>query len=116
MVVVWAALIAFGFWRGADWPDTILHVWGTLAIVATFLILVSTLMLRRMHGRDWLTISLAVAFAAVSLMPFYLMAGSLWRMFFAEHREPLLYVVCAAMVIPLAGAIVMLVITPDGDG
>lgn len=115
VAAVWAVLIAFGFWRDADWPGTVLHVWGTLAVVASFLLLVSTLMLRRMHGWDWLTVSLAAAFAAISLMPFYLMAARMWPAFFADHRTTLLYLVCAGMVVPLAFAVLMLLFTEDGS-
>ena len=108
VAAVWAALIAFGVWRDADWPDRVFHVWGTLAVMATFLLLVATLMLRRMHGFDWLTVSLAAAFSAVSLMPFYLLAGALWPQYFREHRSDLLYVISVAILIPLIVAILML--------
>lgn len=116
VAIVWVVLIAFAFWQDADWPDERRYIWLTVAVVATFLMIVSTMMLRRMHGVDWLTISLAAAFAAVSLMPFYLLASSMWRAFFAEHQRVLLYAVCIGMAVPALWAIVMLAITPDGDG
>ena len=67
-----------------------------------------------MHGWDWLTVSLAAAFAAVALLPLYLMAGSLWREFFTEHRTTLLYTVCAGIIVPLAFAVAMLLFADDG--
>ena len=115
VIAVWVVLIAFGFWRDADWPEDRLLQFITLSAVASFVMLVSTLMLRRMHGRDWLTISLAVAFASLAVIPFYLMAVSLWREFYLAHRDHMLYAACAAMLIPLAWATVMLLITPDGS-
>lgn len=109
VALIWAVLLAFAMIQGADWPNTNPHVWGTLAVMATFLLLVSTLMIRNMDGFDWLTVSLALAFAAVSLMPFYLMGAALWREWFIEHRPTILIVTCTAIIIPLGLAIIMLV-------
>jgi len=108
VICVWVALLAFALWKDGDWPNDRHYVWGTLAIMATFLILVATLMIRNMDGFDWLTVSLAFAFASSSLMPFYLMASVLWRDFFIHHRSHLLIGTCILIITPCVLAIFML--------
>src|SRR6187402_87354 len=78
VTLLWLVLLAIALWRDATWPTegTRQTSFTALCVVVTFLLLVSTLMLRRMHGWDWLTISLAAAFATTSLTPFYLMAAT----------------------------------------
>lgn len=115
VVVIWIALIVFGLLADAEWPDagTTLISFAALCIVATFLLLVSTMMVRRMHGKDGLTLALAFAFATDSLMPFYLMGSILWRAFFQEHRLPLLIATATTLIVGSMVAIIALILTPD---
>jgi hypothetical protein len=117
VTLLWVGLVAFAFWQDAAWPSAPLRrlSFAALAVVVFFLVLVATLMLRKMQGWYWQTVVLAVAFGAVSAMPFYLMGIMLWRSFFREHNTILIIGTCAVLIVPLFIASVVLAVMPfDG--
>jgi hypothetical protein len=117
VALLWLVLLAFGFWRDARWPEGSQRElsFAALALVSTYLVLVATLMLRRMHGWDRLTIVLALAFATTALIPFYLLAAQLWPLFFRAHQTTLVVGTCVILIGILTIAIVTLLTTPYTD-
>lgn len=95
-ILIMVAVTMFGLWRGAQFPDA----WGSkpeavgwedfglffLAVI--FLMIKSTLMLRRM-GRpfDWLTIALVATNFAFASLYGLVMAGVLFPVWFATNPE-----------------------------
>jgi hypothetical protein len=91
-----------------QWLDVAL-----IALIASFLVLLATFILRRMHGSDWLTIAFAAAFTSLACIWFYALGSRMWREWFAEHRDVMLNAVRIGVVICLGWATALFITTRD---
>lgn len=118
VAVLWTVLIGVGFAFNADWPPRadLLPDFGLLCCIATFLVLLATLILRRMHGIDWLTIALATVFIAFSAVYFFSLGATLWPVWFTANRDWLLNLLRVVIAASMIWATALLLMTPDeGD-
>ncbi len=114
LAVLWAVLIGAGFAFDANWPQEWFPDFLLLAFIASFLVLLATLILRRMHGVDFLTIALASVFLAMSVIYFFGMGTILWPHWFAANRDWLLNLLRIAVAASGVWATALLLLTPDG--
>ena len=108
-----AALFGFGLLFGADWPNERRLDFALLVWIAAFLVLLATIILRRMNGCDWLTIALASVFLTIAVLRFFQLGFALWPVWFMENEEWITQSLRASVAVTLTWATVLLVTTPD---
>lgn len=115
IALLWAVMFGFALWKDADWPETRRLDFALLFCIASFLVLLASVILRRMNGCDWLTISLASVFLTIACVRFYALGYWLWPHWFETNDRWLVQVLRASVVVTLIVATALLASTPDED-
>jgi nitrate reductase gamma subunit len=116
MLLVFAAFLIFGVIFGAEWPKDNWFDFSLLVVITGFNVLLATLILRRMHGRDWLTIALASVFIAVAVIWCFAAVGMLWTDFSAEYRDAYINPLRIGIIVTHLWATYLLITTADDGG
>jgi hypothetical protein len=113
VLLLWIVLLSVAFASDADWPETRRLDFALIASIATFDVLLASIMLRRMRGIDWLTLALSAVLITKSMLWFFFTGSRLWPEFVAEHSELLLWTLRLLIMGSLTGAVALLIATPD---
>jgi hypothetical protein len=113
VLIVWAVLLGLAFISEANWPNDNWLDFGIILWIATFDLLLATVLLRRMHGFDWLAFSLGCVFLTKSTLWFTAAGSQLWPEFAADHAQGIRWILRISLLISLPAAFAMLLITPD---
>jgi hypothetical protein len=115
MLLVFAIFLIGGVLGGAHKPANWFD-FSLLVVITGFNVLLASLILRRMHGRDWLTIALASVFIAVAVIWCSAAAGMLWTDFYAEYRDLYINPLRIGIVATHVWATYLLITTADDGG
>jgi hypothetical protein len=113
VLIVWAVLLGLAFISEANWPNENWLDFGIILWIATFDLLLATVLLRRMHGFDLLAFSLGCVFLVKSGLWFTAAGSQLWPEFAADHADGIRWILRISLLISLPSAFLMLLITPD---
>jgi hypothetical protein len=113
VLIVWAVLLGLAFISNANWPNDNRLDFGIVLWIATFDLLLATVLLRRMHGFDLLAFTLGCVFLVKSGLWFTAAASQLWPEFAADHAQGIRWILRISLLISLPSAFAMLLITPD---
>jgi hypothetical protein len=114
LALVWIVLLSFAFITDAKMPAEGRRLdFAIVLAIASFDLLMATMLFRRMGALDWLAIALGLVFVVKSSLWFYAAGAQLWPAFAADHRETILWALRIGLIGTLVSAFVMLLITPD---
>jgi fucose 4-O-acetylase-like acetyltransferase len=114
MLLVFAIFLIGGVLGGAHKPANWFD-FSLLVVITGFNVLLASLILRRMHGRDWLTIALASVFIAVAVIWCFAAVGMLWTDFSAKYRDAYINPLRIGIIVTHLWATYLLITTAD-DG
>ena len=118
VALLWVPLVLFAELFGATWPDSSV-AWQNLvvfALIVSFLLIKSILMLRRMPYIDWLTVSLVAANGAFIALYLTVIGFGLWPDFRVDYPHAYLRILQGlrvVLVVVLMAGIWMLVNVPE---
>ncbi len=115
VALVFTALTAFAFLAGAAIPPSARLDFAVIVFIAVFQMLMASVILQRMHGWDWLSLSFCAVFFSMSFVFLFAASRRLWPVFVERNLEVLLWSVRIPLLCALIWATVMLIVTPDPE-
>ncbi len=115
VALIFAVLTAFAFIAGATWPSGAYVDFALLVFIVFFHLFLSSILLRRMHTWDWLTLSFISVFLTMSGVFLFALSRRLWPVFVNENLETILWFVRIPLLAALIWATVQLLLTPDPE-
>ncbi len=115
VAAVLAVLTVIAVLLGADWPSAKRGDFALIVFIMAFFLLMVSVILRRMHSLDLLSLSFGAVFLAMAGVYLYAISRTLWPMFTTSNLETILWVVRLPLLCSAAWATVMLIVTPDPE-
>ncbi len=115
IAALFVALTALAFIAGADWPSKERGDFALIVFIVAFKVLISSVILRRMHGRDWLSLSFVAMFLSVASVFVYRTGVYLWPEYTLENETSIIRFIRLFLLVAIAWATVQILRTPDPE-